>query len=81
MRAVIEVIHQGQSEVSRGTVKYEAGKGYENNLGISKWSDVYRVRRGEVFQQGQSEVSHGKVKWEGGIAYVNNPGVSKWSEV
>ena len=36
VRAVIEVIHQGQSEVSRGIVKYEGGKGYENILGVSK---------------------------------------------
>ena len=36
VRAVIEVIHQGQSEVSRGIVKYEGGKGYENNPGVSK---------------------------------------------
>ena len=36
VRAGIEVIHQGQSEVSRGIVKYEGGKGYGNNLGVSK---------------------------------------------
>ena len=81
LSAASEVIHQGQSEVSHGIVKYEGGKCYENNLGVSKWSDVYWVRRSEVFQQGQSEVSRGKVKWGGGKIYENNPGVSKWSGV
>jgi hypothetical protein len=76
VRAVIEVIRQGQSEVSRGIVKYVSGKCYDNNLG--KWSDVYWVRRAEVIHQGQSEVSRGTVKYVSGKGYDNNLG--KWSD-
>jgi hypothetical protein len=68
-------------EKSRGKVKCEGGKAYVYNPGVSKWSDVYWVRKSEMIQQGQSEVYRGMVKCEGGKAYVYNPGISKWSDV